>query len=179
MNEKYDLQDYKNTPWWVRNSCAHIGDDDDLDILVHDPCSNVRRVVAKRGREKDLDILVHDKVWTVRATVAKHGRPQDLDILVHDFDWHVRNMVAKHGRPQDLDILENDNDFGVLKTVNEYRNNIKNINNKQKVFITYENSRYCGVTGVYTNKKLAEREAKIRGDLSIIDEFDLITEKEG
>lgn len=42
-----------------------------------------------------------------------------------------------------------------------------------KVYITYENSMRANVTGVYANEKLAEKEAKERGDLSIIDSFEI------
>lgn len=42
-----------------------------------------------------------------------------------------------------------------------------------KVYITYENSIRGVVTGVYANEKLAEKEAKERGDLDCIDSFEV------
>lgn len=47
------------------------------------------------------------------------------------------------------------------------------MDNKGYVYITYENSRNVHVTGVYSNKKLAEKEQKERQDLSIIDSFEV------
>lgn len=42
-----------------------------------------------------------------------------------------------------------------------------------KVYLTYENSRHAGVTGVYANKRLAEKERDEREDLQCIDSFEL------
>ena len=42
-----------------------------------------------------------------------------------------------------------------------------------KVYITYENSMRANVTGVYANSKLAEKERYERGDLSVIDIFEI------
>lgn len=42
-----------------------------------------------------------------------------------------------------------------------------------KVYVTYENSMRANVTGVYTNKKIAEQERIKRHDLSCIDAFEL------
>ena len=42
---------------------------------------------------------------------------------------------------------------------------------KGEVYVTYENSTKCKVTGIYANKELAENDRKLRGDLNIIDTF--------
>lgn len=47
------------------------------------------------------------------------------------------------------------------------------MNNNGKVFITYENSTRTNVTGVYANYDLAKKESIERGDLGIIDPFDI------
>lgn len=45
--------------------------------------------------------------------------------------------------------------------------------NKGEVYITYENSTPCLVTGVYANKKLAEKEASKRDDILGADTFEI------
>lgn len=47
------------------------------------------------------------------------------------------------------------------------------MSSKGKVYITYENSTRTNVTGVYANKKLAEKERDERSDLEIIDSFNI------
>lgn len=42
-----------------------------------------------------------------------------------------------------------------------------------KVYVTYENSMICNVTGIYANEKLARKERDERRDLSIIDTFEV------
>ena len=46
-----------------------------------------------------------------------------------------------------------------------------------KVYVTYENSRNCNVTGIYANKNLAKKEAAKRGDSSVIDSFEIQDQK--
>lgn len=45
--------------------------------------------------------------------------------------------------------------------------------NRNKVYVTYENSMRANVTGVYANRQLAEDEAQERGDLDYIDSFEI------
>ena len=80
---------------------------DNLDILVNDIISDVRRAVSKQGY--GLDKLVNDEYWKVRMEVAKQG--YGLDKLVNDEYWEVRQEVARQG--YGLDILVNDEDENV------------------------------------------------------------------
>ncbi|HBM33601.1 MAG TPA: hypothetical protein DD395_05605 [Lachnospiraceae bacterium] len=106
-----------NAPLHIKRSLAELGNDKDLDILIHSEEPYVKIAIAKHGRDKDLDILVHDEEPMIRITVAEYGRDKDLDILVHDEDPFVDIAVARYGRDKDLDILVNSDDEDVQRAV--------------------------------------------------------------
>ena len=65
-----------------------------------------KQKLAKYGNGKDLDILVRDKNTDVRKEVARRGRDKDLDILTHDPDEVVRWIATNVTKDKDLENLE-------------------------------------------------------------------------
>lgn len=59
-----------------------------------------------QGRDKDLDKLVFDKDSDVRRAVALQGRDEDLDKLVNDPNKNIRNSAADVVKYKDLENLE-------------------------------------------------------------------------
>lgn len=96
---------------------AQLGQNEDLDILVHSDSPNVRYWVTTQGRDEDLDKLIKDKDEIVRWGVANQGRDKDLDLLAYDKSGYVRSAVAEQGRDEDLDRLVNDKDPQVRASV--------------------------------------------------------------
>ena len=94
-----------NAPLHIKRSLAELGNDKDLDILIHSEEPYVKIAIAKHGRDKDLDILVHDEDPFVDIAVARYGRDKDLDILVNSDDEDVQRAVLCHSRDNDLDLL--------------------------------------------------------------------------
>ena len=93
-----------------RCTIAIFGSDHYRDMLVNDPHSSVRRLVAANGTNKHRDILVHDKCRQVRCAVATHGTNRHRNILVRDADSKVRVEVARFGNDKHRDILVKDSD---------------------------------------------------------------------
>ena len=91
-----------------RCTIAIFGSDHYRDMLVNDPHSSVRRLVAANGTNKHRDILVHDKCRQVRCAVAINGAKRHLDILINDDDYGVRRYVAIYGTNKHRDILVHD-----------------------------------------------------------------------
>lgn len=90
--------------------------------FIDDDNEYVRAAIASRGDDEILDVLVHDDSVEVVSRVLAHRRDKDLDILVNHPDSIVRGRVAEIGRFQDLDILANDEAFYVvLKVLNHHR----------------------------------------------------------
>ena len=90
--------------------------------FIDDPNEYVRAALASRGDDEILDILVHDDSVEVVSRVLSHRRDKDLDILANHPNSIVRGRVAEIGRSQDLDILANDDTFYVvLKVLNHRR----------------------------------------------------------
>ena len=88
---------------YVRAALASRGDDEILDILVHDESVEVVSRVLAHRRDKDLDILVNHPNSIVRGRVAEIGRSQDLDILANDEAFYVVLKVLNHRRKKDWD----------------------------------------------------------------------------
>ena len=88
-----------------RCTIATFGSDHYRDMLVDDPHSSVRRLVAANGTNKHRDILVHDKCRQVRCAVATNGANRHRDILINDDDSDVRRYVAIYGTNKHRDIL--------------------------------------------------------------------------
>ena len=72
---------------------ALCGNDEHLDVLVHNASPTVREYVAVRGRDKDLDILREDESTVVRREVAKWCRREDIEILKEDLSPVVRQLA--------------------------------------------------------------------------------------
>lgn len=88
---------------YVRSALASRGDNEILDILVHDDSAEVVSRVLSHRRDKDLDILVNHPNSVVRGRVAEIGRSQDLDILANDDAFYVVLKVLNHRRKKDWD----------------------------------------------------------------------------
>ena len=88
---------------YVRAALASRGDDEILDILVHDDSAEVVSKVLAHRRDKDLDILVNHPNPIVRGRVAEIGRSKDLDILASDEAFYVVLKVLNHRRKKDWD----------------------------------------------------------------------------
>ena len=89
---------------YVRAALASRGDDEILDILVHDDSVEVVSRVLSHRRDKDLDILVNHPNSIVRGRVAEIGRSRDLDILSNDDAFYVVLKVLNHRRKKDWDV---------------------------------------------------------------------------
>ena len=101
----------------VRCIIAEQGTNEHRDILINDDDDKVRRNVAIYGMNRHRDILVHDKSPKVRCAVAINGANQHRDILVNDTDDTVRFEVASCGNTRHRDILVNDVDSEVRAEV--------------------------------------------------------------
>jgi hypothetical protein len=67
-----------------------------LQLLVHDPAPEVRRIAAERLPPALLGPLAHDADWMVRWEVAGRAGGASLQLLLTDPELEVRERALQH-----------------------------------------------------------------------------------
>lgn len=106
----------------ARQNIVRFGSNHHRTMLLDDPCSSVRCIIAEQGTNEHRDILINDNDDKVRRNVAIYGMNRHRDILVHDQSPKVRCAVAINGANQHRDILVNDTDATVRFEVASWGN---------------------------------------------------------